>query len=171
MIKHLCFLTSFLLLQFSGTVRAQDGSVVTEDNQVGDWLVRCITEGDFPRECFMVTRAANALEQRDLAIIQVLRVLPENSLNGERFAAQLTTPTNVNVRAGILIQVDQNLIASVDYEVCTQRNCVTTFAVTDDMISALSLGFAGTLLLTDATGTQVSASFSLDGFSRASELL
>jgi len=150
--------------------QAQDGSVVTEDNQVGDWLVRCVTQGEAPRECAMITRAVN-VEQQDLAIIRFIRVSEEQRRGDEQLAAQLTVPTNVNVRAGIEIVVDQNVITTVDYEVCTPRNCITTFAVTDEMIATMGNGFGAALVLTDATGLRVQAIFSLDGFLRATELL
>ncbi len=161
-----------LALGLSPLTTAQEGSTITEDSQFDDWLVRCITEGDKPRECAMISRAIDVVDQRDLAIIRFLRV-PEEArvLGNEIYAGQLTVPTNINVRAGIDVLIDQTFVGNVDFEVCTPRNCITTFPLTPEMIQAMRAGFAGTLVLTDAAGFEVSASFSLSGFSTALDML
>lgn len=160
-----------LCLSVVASARGQEGSTITEDSQVDDWLVRCVTQGDLPRECAMISRAVDVVEQRDLAIIRFLRVPEAARVGSEVYAGQLTVPTNINVRAGIDLQVDQTIVANVDFEVCTPRNCLTTFALTPEMVSAMQTGFARTLILTDASGVRVSASFSLSGFSAALDLL
>ena len=160
-----------LILSIPSLAQTQQGSVITEDTPVDDWLVRCITQDESPRECAMISRATDVVEQRDLALIRFLRVSDEVRVGDEVYAGQLTVPTNINVRTGIDVQVDQTLVVNIDLEVCTPRNCITTFPLTPDMISAMKTGFAGTLILTDASGMKVSADFSLSGFSDALDML
>ena len=152
--------------------RGQDpASVVTEDTQIGAWLVRCVQGEEVAQGCFMATTAINALEQRELAVMQVIRVDEWERQGEEEFAAQLTSPTNVNVRVGIDLQVDQSLLDTVPYEICTVNNCITTFAITPEMQSALEQGFAAALIFTDVGGQRISATLSLDGFARGLEAL
>lgn len=147
---------------------AQEDTRITEDQQIGDWLLRCIRngEGAATRSCFMGTNAVHALEQRELAIFSVGLVAPEDKQGAEEFAGQVTSPTFINVRAGIDLQVDQQLIANIAYEICTANNCISSFALLPAMVEALSQGFAAALIFTDAEGVRVSAPFSLNGFAR-----
>ena len=145
--------------------------MVTEDTQIGNWLVRCVSGDGRVETCFTVTNAIHASEQRELALLEVIRVAEDDRQDDEEFAAQLTSPTNVNVRAGIEVRVDQVLVEMVPYEVCTVRSCLTTFPLYPDTIDALSNGFTAALIFVDAAGTPVSATLSLDGFARALELL
>ena len=139
-----------------------------QDTQIGDWLLRCAgPEGSPDRTCLMATTATIPLEQRDIAILQIIRVAASERQGEEEFAAQLTSPTNVNVRAGIDFQVDQNPITSVPYEVCMVNNCITSFALTPDLIALMRNGFAASLTFTNASGQTFSGALSLDGFGPA----
>ncbi len=139
-----------------------------QDTQIGDWLLRCAGPEDSPDQtCLMATTATIPLEQRDIAILQIIRVAPSERQGEEEFAAQLTSPTNVNVRAGIDFQVDQNSIISVPYEVCMVNNCITSFALTSELIALMRNGFAASLTFTNASGQTFSGALSLDGFGPA----
>lgn len=150
---------------------AQD-NVDSFNSQVGAWMLSCDAEEDAPeRRCLMAATAVNPLAQRELALIQITRVLPDEQQGDETYAARLTSPTNVNVRAGIDLQVDQTWSTNIGYEVCTVNNCITSFALTQEMIAEMRDGFAASLTFMDATGNLVSGAVSLDGFGRSLDSL
>ena len=167
----------FVLFSLASLASAQDeASVTTEDTQVGAWLVRCVSQGDNPANCIMINSAVTAPglsatdQGQEIALLQIIRLGEDQQAEGA-YGVQLTSPTNVNVRAGIGLQVDQTFLTTVPYEVCTVNNCITTFAITPDAQAEMEGGFAASLIFTDAAGQQIIGSFSLDGFARALERL
>ena len=140
----------------------------TENSKIGDWLLRCAGAQDSPdRACLIATTATTPIEQRDIAVLQVIRVSALDRQGDEEFAVQLTSPTNVNVRNGIDFSIDQDFIQNVSYEVCTINNCITSFALSSEAITLMRNGFAASLIFTDASGQFFSGVLSLDGFGPA----
>ena len=161
-----------LALPVAGAWAQQDGaSVVTQETQVGDWLLRCVSVGETDRNCALTIGVFDSLAQQELGVLRIFAVAPEDRLADERFAAQLSTPTHVQLRERVEIQVDQVSIETVDYEICSYRQCVTTFALSDALQGAFARGFSGVIRIVDAAGQPQALAFSLDGFSRGLSLL
>ena len=160
-----------LLTPAAAMAQSEGDSVVTEETQVGAWLLRCVTVGGRDRTCALTIGVFNSVQQQELGILRIFAVAPENRLGDERFAAQLSTPTHVQLRERVGIQVDQATIETVDYEICSYRQCVTTFALSNALQSAFAAGFNGTVRIVDASGEPQLLDFSLEGFARGISLL
>lgn len=166
-------LIAIICLLLMPSARAQDAgeSVTTEETQVGAWLLRCVTVGSADKNCALTIGVFNSLEQRELGALRIFLVAEKDRIADEVFAAQLSVPTHVKLQDGIQIQVDQRPVQTVDYEICSYRQCISTFALSDELGAALSTGFSGTVRLVDANGTEQRLDFALDGFARGLALL
>ena len=167
------FLCSFARLGSAQSASASSAgaSVTTEETQIGAWLLHCVTMGEEERNCALIIGIFNSLEQRELGLLRIFPVAPEDKVGNETFAAQLSTPTHVLLREQVTIQVDQQLIKQIDYEICSYNQCITTFAISSALQTAFSEGFNGTIRLVDASGQEQLLDFALEGFARGLSLL
>ena len=162
----LCYLTGNLAGGQSGS-----DSITTEETQMGAWLMRCISRPETGRACSLSIGLVDPLTPDRQGALRIFPVPPEERLGQERFAAQLATPTHVLLREGIQVQIDQTTIQTEAYEVCSYRQCISTFAVSEALLEELSTGFAGTIRLVDAGGQEVRLNFALEGFADGLALL
>ncbi|HPE25301.1 invasion associated locus B family protein [Albidovulum sp.] len=135
----------------------------------GSWQVRCMhaTDGSDPCQMYQLVKDADGNSVADMLVL-----LPAE---GEDVAAfiQISAPLASLLPAGIAVSVDGAAPKRLPYLWCTQRGCVTRAQMTAPELESLKKGkaFSAVMVPAVAPDKQVTASFSLDGFTAAFDAL
>jgi invasion protein IalB len=148
---------------------AEDGIDGYLASEHGSWQVRCLQaqDGSDPCQMYQLVKDENGNSVADMLVL-----LPAE---GEQSAAfiQISAPLASLLPAGIAVSVDGAAPKRLPYLWCTQRGCVTRAQLTADELAALKKGkaFSAVMVPAVAPDKQVTASFSLEGFTAAFDAL
>lgn len=143
-----------------------DGYLASEH---GSWQVRCLQaqDGSDPCQMYQLVQDENGNSVADMLVL-----LPAE---GEEAAAfiQISAPLASLLPAGIAVSVDGAAPKRLPYLWCTQRGCVTRAQLTAAELDGLKKGkaFSAVMVPAVAPDKQVTASFSLEGFTAAFDAL
>ena len=84
---------------------------------------------------------------------------------------QILVPLGVRLAPGMAIQAGDTTIENLGYSRCLTQGCLVEHQLESAAYDAFVAGDQGRLILMNSAGTQVSVSFSLNGFAAASQRL
>lgn len=150
-------LFAILTLSAGGAV-AQSGENVRETH--GDWEIRCNEQG----RCVMRQGVTNAEGQ------PVIDVRIAKSTGGEQnvaAVAQIVTPLEVLLPAGLSLQVDGNQGRVAGFQYCTKIGCFVRAPIEDSLVTEMKKGAKAKIALRSIDGQGREFSLSLSGFTKA----
>ncbi len=133
-----------------------------KDPRIGDWSIHCVDKKDDKPGCFIYQNLFNK-ENKQLVMRVAIGFLDRE--NGP--VSMLTLPLGVGLRAGVLIQVDDNKGGQAPYEYCDKVGCRVTMKLGDDAIATMRKGKVMNVSFATVQRQKVTVPVSLNGFSKA----
>lgn len=146
---------------------AQENDTVRESH--GDWDILCSAEGT----CYMAQTFRND-EGQPVLLVRIQKVVTEATAAGERVeaTAQIITPLDVFLPAGLGMQIDEGPVVSAPYVRCREAGCMSNPPLTGELIGRLKQGGVASFIMVRQPGSQpVAAPISLTGFTAAFDAL
>ena len=131
----------------------------------GAWEVRCASEGG----CY-ISQAFNNAEGQPVLLVRIQKVLNEVSAGGSKVeaTAQIITPLDVFLPAGLGMKIDSGPVVSAPYVRCRAAGCMSNPPLTGELIEKFKAGGNANFIMVRAPGAApVEAPISLDGFTAA----
>lgn len=163
----------FISLILTSTVQAQtdSGSTVGElpdadVNRFEDWAVQCQQpESAESGVCVMFQR--QVLDNGRTILMMTVRNVPDRP----EPLVMLQVPLGVLLQPGLSFSVDGGEPVELDYALCNENGCITTFPLVERIEDALKKGLSADVVVTTADQQEVVVSVSLKGFTAALEAL
>ncbi|MCV2869947.1 invasion associated locus B family protein [Defluviimonas sp. WL0002] len=157
-------------------VSVSERPAVTEDgadgylaSEHGAWQIRCLHAADGSDPCQMYQLVK---DEKGNSVADMLVLLPQA---GEEAAAfiQISAPLASLLPAGVAVSIDGAATKRLPYLWCTQRGCVTRAQLTAEELESFKKGktLSAVMVPAVAADKQVTASFSLSGFTAAFDAL
>lgn len=165
------FLAMGLLLASAAQAQTDSGSTVgdlpdADVNRFEDWAVQCQQPESADSEiCVMFQR--QVLDNGRTILMMTVR----NDPNRPEPMVMLQVPLGVLLQPGLSISVDDGEPVELDYALCNENGCITTFPLVDRIQDALKKGLAADVVIITADQQEVVVSVSLKGFTAALEAL
>ena len=142
---------------------AQDGDPIQETH--GAWDVRCSGEG----ACY-ISQAYNNAEGQPVLLVRIQKVLNDVSAGGSKVeaTAQIITPLDVFLPAGLGMKIDNGPVVSAPYVRCRAAGCMSNPPLTGELIQKFQAGGNANFIMVRSPGAApVEAPISLNGFTAA----
>ena len=140
-----------------------------QQSKEGAWNVACDAEG---KNCAM---AQIGNDSNGTPVLEmVIRKLTEPLEVGERTAIavlDVITPLGVVLTEGLAVTIDNGQQESAPYQICTEQGCLVREPIDNDLVNRFKRGNKATISVVAANQGEVSASISLNGFTKAFGLL
>ncbi len=142
---------------FAGLLGLNASAKVAEGQIYGDWKGAC--DGG---ECAVI-QIANDRNNQPLAQVVLMK-----SPDKKQTAFRVTVPLGVDLLAGMKVEIDQEQLAVVPFQVCAEMGCMTFLPLENQILDKLRKGnrFRLTFAIAGSQKDEV-ASFSLRGISEA----
>jgi invasion protein IalB len=135
----------------------------TQEEQIQDWTVRCMSAEDGKLSCEMI----QILRQRDSGkdvMLMGLGVQPGDT----QLVAWIVLPLGVALLPpGVGIKIDEAEPARLAFQYCEPTGCAALWAPTEAELAALKAGTVLTVIVTDRNRKQFGLPISLKGFTAA----
>lgn len=141
-----------------------NSATLIEDQQIGDWIVRCEQPAEQEPICVMTQQVNRPQSEEPLLQANFAR-------NNELTLMTLQLPLGVYLPNGVIIQVDDFKPRKFDIHFCTQQGCYVNLTIDPEFVTLLrkKIGAKITVFRTDQNYIQ--APMSLTGFFDAYKLL
>ena len=140
-----------------------------QQTKEGAWNVACDAAG---KNCAM---AQIGNDSNGTPVLEmVIRKLEEPLEVGERTAIavlDVITPLGVVLTEGLAVTIDNGQQESAPYQICTEQGCLVREPIDNDLVTRFKRGNKATISVVAANQGEVSASISLNGFTKAFGLL
>lgn len=150
----------------AATEDSADGYLASEH---GAWQIRCLhaEDGSDPCQMYQVVK-----DDKGNSVADMLVLLPGEGEDAAAFI-QISAPLSSLLPAGVTVKIDSAAPKRLPYLWCTHRGCVTRAQLTAAELEEFKKGNAFNAVVVPAVAPdkQVTASFSLSGFTAAFEAL
>lgn len=131
------------------------------------WLISCSNQAN-PDELLCEFSQSLIVSQGNqrLATASFTRVAGQDVTQ-----AVLTVPFGVSLADGVAVSVDDNAVATLQYDSCDGQGCYASGAVDDAWLGAMRAGNQLTATVKGRDGRDIALTFQLTGFSKAENML
>ncbi len=168
MMKQFAGILALTLLLGGALVHAEDAAGGKADNSAandprhGDWSVHCVEKKDDKPGCFMYQNLFNK-ENKQLVMRVAIGFLEKKN----EPVSMMTLPLGVGLRAGVLIQVDDNKSGQAPYEYCDKVGCRVTMKLGKEAVETMRKGKVMNVSFATVQRQKVAVPVSLKGFNEA----
>ncbi len=148
------------------TPQAAGPAAVTENRQVGDWVVRCFAvQNESPCDMFQELQDQNS-QQRVLSFS--LAYVPAR----DQHVIQIAVPLGIGIPAGAIIKTDAFSTPKLPYRRCDQQGCYIEMIFANEQVAKLAgAGNSASVNIVADDGKPYALKFSLNGFAAAHDAM